>query len=417
MATDVQTEIMHVVHSLSGGGTERSVVSLLTRMNLPHVRHKVVTLRQAGSLVTFLPDHISCRALGKRGRSRSAFIPLAKLSRSQRTLIHARNTCCWADATLAAMLNPRVTLVLGFHGLETQRSLTTRHRWIARMAHYLGGRFVSVSESGSALLHREAGIPFDRIDVIHTGIDRKKFTVASRDQRENARSKLGLAPDTLAIGCIGSLTPVKNHEQLFRGFTKFLQTPGQKANLVLMGDGPCRSSLSNLTKHLGIESHVTWLGQCQEIASQLGAMDEYVCCSHSEGISNAMLEAMACGLPVITNDVGDHGLILRDGIDGLVLGEASVDAMASALVRLAGSCNVRKAMGISARERTVEFDVSRMVSRYESFYGRCLFPSGTTMITKSSKAIIPTRGSFALTEGADGASYVGTSGNDEQSLM
>ncbi len=393
------------------------MVALLLQLNLPRVAQSVVTLRQAGDLAAYLPDHISCRALEKKGRSRSAFISLARLSRGCRTLIHARNTCCWADATLATMLNPNVKLVLGFHGLDTQGALPRRHRWISRMANYLGARFVSVSQAGSDLLQREAGIPNERIDVIHTGIDRKKFSMASQGQRNKAKMQLGLTTDSLTIGSVGSLAPIKNHELLLRAFAKLLKTQGQKTELVLMGDGPCREPLVALAKHLGIDTHVTWLGQCQDVASNLAALDVYVCSSHSEGISNAMLEAMASGLPVVTTDVGDHGLILRDGIDGIVLKKAGVYAMATGLANLAASRALRKTMGYSARERTAGYDVNRMVANYETFYSRCLFPGGVTIVTKSSSALSHSASPYPISQAANGEAYAGTSGNDEQSYL
>ncbi len=414
MDTDLQTEIIHVVHSLAGGGTERSVVTLLSRLHMPLVSQRVITLRNAGRLVASLPDHISCRALGKTGRSRSAFISLARLTHCSHTLIHARNTCCWTDATLAAILKPDVTLVLGFHGLEIQGLLPMRHRWIARLAHYIGGRFISVSESGRAMLHHQAGIPHERIEVIHTGIDRKKFTHPHVELRHKARIRLGITADTIAIGCVGSLTAIKNHEQLLRAFAACRHS-GREAVLVLIGEGQHRTKLHRLADQLGVEKHVRLLGQCPEVAPLLTALDIYVCCSHSEGISNAMLEAMACGLPIITNDVGDHRLVVRHAVDGMVLDEATVDSLVVALIKLADSHALRGVMGASACERVKRFDVSRMVAEYEAYYHKCLFPSGATVVTKSSHAPILSGGPFVHPNATRDVHHAVTSGNDRES--
>jgi len=177
MDIDNHPVIVHVVHSLQGGGTEHMLVALLRASDPARFRHVVVTLREAGSLSTRLPDHVACRAIAARGRSWSSGLALARTTRDCRAaVIHARNTGCWFDATVAGLLTPRCRLVLGFHGLKTDRALGRRQRRCARCAALLGARFVSVSEAGRRQLCDQAGIRADRIEVLRNGVNLRLWT-------------------------------------------------------------------------------------------------------------------------------------------------------------------------------------------------------------------------------------------------
>ena len=100
----------------------------------------------------------------------------------------------------------------------------------------------------------------------------------------------------------------------------------------------------------------------------LAAMDLYVCCSSSEGMSNALLEAMASGLPAVVTDVGDNARILRDGIEGRIVEPISMTALAEALSSLAMAPARRRELGAAARVRAAEYDFGHTVAAYETYY-------------------------------------------------
>ena len=144
MPRSTRPVIVHLVHSLEGGGTERTLLSLLRSFDPEAFKHIVVTLRDAGSLSSRLPEHVGCRPLAVRGRSWGAWFQLARVIRAHKaTLIHARNTGCWADAVLAGMLTRGVRVVLGFHGLQTREPLNRRHRRVVAWALSAGARFTT----------------------------------------------------------------------------------------------------------------------------------------------------------------------------------------------------------------------------------------------------------------------------------
>ena len=356
------------MHSLEGGGTERTLVSLLNRFDPNLLKHDVVTLRKAGSFSRFLPDSTACEVFDVGRRSRLAGLRLARVARARGSaVIHARNTGCWFDAIVASILVPRVTLILGYHGLESNVSFSRRQRLFSRLGLAAGARFASVSEAGRKQLIREARVPQERIDVMPNGVDINRFKPGDSSVRREVRRDLGIERTSFVVGMVGTMTAIKRHNLLVAAAREAVH---EVSNLVLcmVGDGPERKSLTRFARDVGLENRVVFAGTREDIPRMLAAMDMYVCCSDSEGMNNALLEALACGIPAVVTDVGDNALIVRDGEVGLVIPPSSVDALGRAIRALASNTNGRRTMGQAARHRATSFDLSNAVSKYEKWY-------------------------------------------------
>lgn len=362
--------VLHVVNSLTGGGTERTLCALLQEFDHDQMRHVVVTLRAAGRLTRNLPDRVSCVPLGLLGRSPLAGLRLGRVVRTQRAaIIHARNTGCWADAVIARLCQPRVKLVLGFHGLEHDGPMSDRELSRARWARRFGARFTTVSHAGSRLLQHQAHIDFSRITVLETGIDLERFVPAVRWAPSAVRKELGITSSTFVVGAVGSLSPVKDQATLLQAFAQAFDHT-QDTALILLGDGPMRSKLHEQAQALGIASHVSFLGNRDDVPDVLAALDVFVCSSESEGLSNSMLEAMACGIPIITTGVGDHARIIRSHLDGIVVPPGLPSRIAAELTFLFRDAATRHGLGEAARRRVTRFDIRSAATRYERFYTR-----------------------------------------------
>ncbi|MFQ5493801.1 MAG: glycosyltransferase [Phycisphaerae bacterium] len=372
MGRDPTRVIVHVVHSLQGGGTERTLVGLLRSFDAAGFRHVVVTLRAAGDLAGRLPDHVAVYPLEAVGRARHTPLLLARLlRRTDACLVHARNTGCWWDATLACAMARRARLILGFHGMESAGGFSRRQRRWARLGLRVGGRFTTVSEAGREQLQCQVGVPAERIEVLPNGVDTARFRPCDPAVRRRVRRNLGFDDDAFVVGCVGSLTPVKQPETLIRAAALLRATcPGLR--LLLVGDGTMLGSLQRLTRACGVEDRVRFTGWREDVARLLGSMDAYVCASASEGMSNALLEAMAVGLPVVTTRVGDHDRIVRDHRDGLVLSVDTPECLGDVLARWAVQPSMCGRFGVSARRRAAQFSFDQTVRRYEAFYARRL---------------------------------------------
>lgn len=370
MDNDARPTVVHVIHSLEGGGTERTLLALLRSFDSRRLRHVVATLRSAGTLAAQLPDHVGCCALGAEGRARGGGFRLARIIRQWRSpIIHARNTGCWGDALVAAALVEEAQLVLGFHGLAKADGFSWKQRTIARAGQFLGGRFTTVSDAGCGQLVRQAGVAADRIDVLRNGVDTERFRVRDTSDRREALKSLGIVSSGLVIGSVGSLTPVKGYGRLLCALARLIKA-GHDIRLLLVGEGPARAELEQLARTLHIAHRVHLIGQREDIPAVFSGMDVYVCSSESEGMSNALLEALACGLGVVATDAGSNAEVVRHEVDGLIVGRLDEAGLADAIGVLCKSPALRDRLGASARERALTFRFEHVVEAYENYYER-----------------------------------------------
>jgi glycosyltransferase involved in cell wall biosynthesis len=138
--------------------------------------------------------------------------------------------------------------------------------------------------------------------------------------------------------------------------------------LLIVGDGPLRADLQRLATAEGIFESVFFTGARQDVPALLGAMDLYVQCSDFEGMSNALLEAMAVGACIVATRVGDNAAVLRDGVDGRLVAPCDARALSNAIAELMENATIRKAYGRSARAHVREFSLQRAVQGYEDYY-------------------------------------------------
>jgi len=360
--------VLHVIHSLEGGGTERVLVDLLRAYDAALFRHAVVTQRAAGSLASALPDHVPCVAMGARGRSWATGLRLGLIARALRpAVLHARNTGCWNDALVAKMLTPGARLVLGFHGLESASCLGCGQRRSAKWGMHWGARFTSVSEAGHRQLQTEAHIPAERIDVLENGVRLERFLDVGVEARRRVRELLSLPDSAFVVGTVGSLTAVKNQTLLISAVAQ-LTKARVDVRLLIVGDGPLRERLAQQALEVGIAERVCFTGWREDVPTLLSAMDAYVCSSASEGMSNAVLEAMAAGLPIVTTDVGDNAVMIQNHRDGLIIEPHSATALAQALRTLVFAPDLRRRLGAAALARARIYNFEQVVRRYERYY-------------------------------------------------
>jgi glycosyltransferase involved in cell wall biosynthesis len=165
---------------------------------------------------------------------------------------------------------------------------------------------------------------------------------------------------------VGGLRPEKNLELLLRGFAA-AKLPD--ARLALVGEGACRGRLERVAQELGIGPKVIFEGQVADTAPCLAAFDVFVMSSITEQTPNALLEAMACGLPAVATDVGDTGDILAQCGWPAVVQPDDLQGYAARLREMAGSAQLREAVGSANRRRVLsDYSFERMVREYAELY-------------------------------------------------
>jgi glycosyltransferase involved in cell wall biosynthesis len=182
---------------------------------------------------------------------------------------------------------------------------------------------------------------------IPNGVDLEVFRPASREEQQALRVRLGL-PERRVLGMFaGRLTPQKDPGLLLEAW---MASGVSGAHLVFVGDGPLRASLERHVASRPAAGRIGFAGATGHVADYLRAADFLVLPSRAEGMSNALLEAMACGLPVAATDVpGNRALLGDDGKAGLLVPPDNPAPLTEAMQALIASSDLRREMGVAAR--------------------------------------------------------------------
>ena len=235
---------------------------------------------------------------------------------------------------------------VAFHHGYTQTDAKVRaynqvDRWSLRHATH-----VITTNHPFARMLMSRGIPSSRITVLHNGVrDLPLVPVGVAAIRE----ELNLHQGQRVILSVGRLSHEKGQADLIRAFSSVRD----RARLVIVGDGPDRPSLERLTRTLGLEHAVAFVGMRANVAPFYATADVFVLPSLSEGSPNALLEAMACSLPIVATRVGGVPEIASDGATALLVPPRQPLAMAGAIVRLLDDRVLAGQLGAAARRRVL----------------------------------------------------------------
>lgn len=209
--------------------------------------------------------------------------------------------------------------------------------------------------------------PRERMLCIPNGVDDTRFKPGDTATRLRVRTALALAPDTLLVGCVADLFAVKRHVDLIDAFAR-VHADLPDAHLLLIGDGPLRAEIEARTRERGVAGAVHLLGSRSDVDALLPVMDLFVLASETEGLSNAILEAQACGLPVVATAVGGNPDLV-DASCGALVPAHDPAALATALLALLRDPVARTRMGADARARVISHhSVESMVHAYAALY-------------------------------------------------
>jgi len=212
---------------------------------------------------------------------------------------------------------------------------------------------VTVSEANARHITKSFGVPANHIRVIPCGVNTERFRPSGK------RTELPF------IVCVARLNPVKNLGLLLEACA-LLQARRLKFRCVIIGDGPCRKELEIARAQLGLEQVVELIGAAEQsvVLAWWHRAAIGVLTSESEGMPLCLMEAAACGVPVVATAVGGVSELVQDGVTGLLTQAGDAEGLAEALSHLLCNSNLSARMGAAARHRTeVHFSLKRQVNR------------------------------------------------------
>jgi glycosyltransferase involved in cell wall biosynthesis len=357
--------VLQVVLSLNPGGTERLVVELVMRLRA-ELPMAVCCLDEEGTWGLGLRrENVPVAALQRRrgfrpdlGRRIARFA-----ARHRIDVLHCHHYSPFVYASIARLWSPRLRIVFTEHGRLSDAPPSPKRRAVNRLLTYAPRNVVAVS--GDLKQHLVAeGFREQTVNVIYNGIDVGPLPGA--DARTRMRQQLAVADDAIVVGTIARLDPVKDLGVLITAVSRCqARVP---IMLMVVGDGSERTPLETLTRQLGAESYVRFLGHREDARDVLAACDLYANSSISEGVSLTILEAMAAGLAVVATGVGGTPEVV-DTSCGRLVPSRDADSLSAALAELAAHRVLRGALGQAGRGRVeTRFTLDRMVREYRDAY-------------------------------------------------
>lgn len=316
--------VLQVVLSLRVGGLERVVVDLVNHAS-PEFRFVVCCLEETGAWEPQVPRAV---ALGKRpGIDRSLFGKIRRLARQENIdVIHTHNSTAHFYGAIAGKL-------AGKRVLHTEHGVNVGHEARYARLNRLAAPFTDCTVSVSQWR--------DNVPIVPNGIDVTRFAVPRQ-------------PAGKRVGSVGRLVREKNYPLLIRAVAGI---PG--AELTLVGDGPLRTELTG----------AQLLGARTDIPELLASFDVFALSSSTEGMSIALIEAMAAGCPIVVTAVGGNTELIQHEVIGLVVPPDDEPAMRAAIRRLLDDRSLATRLGAAAQAKAQQqYSVEAMVRRYEELW-------------------------------------------------
>jgi L-malate glycosyltransferase len=360
-------KVLHIVFSLDTGGLENMVVNLCNNLDADRFQPSICVLRGGGALESRVDK--SCVDLFeiKRLWRYDPTLPFRiakKIHHHKFDIVHTHSWGTLLEGLGGALMMQTPILVHNEHGgLEIRPRNIPIQRWFWSKTDMV----VAVAEALAEQMATVIRFPRKRIHVIPNGVDTQHFQPVENGNVKQ-RIRFGLPPEKILFGIVARLVPVKNHLGIFHALAQ-LHAQGINVDLVLAGDGELRESLFQAAADMHLIEHIHFLGEITAVTEFLQAVDVFVLNSKSEGMPITMLEAMACGLPVIATSVGSNPQLVRDGQNGMLVKSEDIDELCSAMMRLANNAPLRNKMGEKGRCCVeTHFSLNRMVKEYTDLY-------------------------------------------------
>lgn len=367
MGEGQRLRILHVTQRLLMGGAEKVIVDIASHLDRARFQPSVWVFeegdRDGECGRTGIPFEVV-----KRGNL-PALLFIIKLARMMALreidIVHCHGVAATVHAGLAARLarKPVIVTVHGRSAFGVRSGV-----WGLKLIKGVGGKVVAVSEPLRQELASECGIDPGAIMTVHNGINPEEYVV-SAERSAALRREMGL-DGCIVIGTVGNLRKEKGQRFLIEAMPEIVRRFPDARLLIVGADGTgILGELTGLVERLGLSGHILFLGQRRDVPELLAMFDIVVQPSLTEGISIAILEAMAAGRPIVATNVGGNPTLIIDGENGVLVPPSDSSRLAAAVTGLIADTAGRDSMARAAGQRVRnEFSIGACVSRYERLY-------------------------------------------------
>lgn len=389
-------KIVFLIRSLDIGGAERQLVNLAKSLNQKYFDVTILEFYSGGFLEKEVKENnIHLISLNKKKRwDTIAFIKnlIHQINAIKPDVVHGYLGTANILTILIKLFNPKIPVIWGVRASNMDYK---QYDWLSRLVFKLEclmsrcADLIIVNSNAGYQHHTEAGFPIKKMVVIPNGINTQRF-YPDLEARARVRKEWNIPDDTIVIGLVGRLDPMKGHPTFLKAAQIFLDLNSQQENIkfVCVGSGieSYTQKLHELSNQLNLTQHLLWVAQRSDLEAVYNAIDIISSSSsYGEGFSNVIGEAMACGIPCVVTDVGDSAFIV--GNKGIVVPSKNPHALAEAWNQklVEGSEKDREL----ARERILNhFSLEQLITQTSSSISELLLDSSSKTKSLRSKKIL-----------------------------
>jgi glycosyltransferase involved in cell wall biosynthesis len=373
-------KILHLITSLKIGGAERALCALLSKMHTEQFQHHVAYFHDGPCRKVIealgIPTY---RLHGLLHRyDPMLYYRLAQLT--QKTKPDVIHTSLWSANIIGRLIGHHynIPVVSDLHG--NCRHEGALRSFINRKTAHLSHFTIAVANTVSDTyrdhvintLHdaQRQQILHHSLIVIQNGIDAHALRQQSHEH-PLTRQELGIPDHTFVIGSVGRLEPIKSYDVLIKAFALLHSTTPltRPLKLVLVGSGSQLEKLKELSQELGISRHVIFAGEQSNPARFYPLFNCFALSSQSEGISLALLEALSCGIPVVTTHADHNHDVITDGIHGFLVQPGDIRPLTRAFGILYQNPQLAEIIGCAGQILIDEkFSIDRVVAQYHAIF-------------------------------------------------
>jgi sugar transferase (PEP-CTERM/EpsH1 system associated) len=367
----MKKKVMFIIWALEVGGAERLLVKLAQKIPKDRYDVSVVCISREGVWADELKQAgIPVICTHKRtGFDPSILLKLIQLIRKEKPDIV--NTTLWT----ADLWGRLAAIIAGVkHIIVTEQNVDVWKRWyhisIDRMLFKYTHYAICVSNEVVNYYRNTVGLQAEQLVMIPNAIDVSLFDDDA--VQDDLRDSLGIKADEFIFTCSARLHEQKAHEVLIEAVKLVHDIPLTNFQVLLVGEGPRRDELQNMVEKLGLSNRILFLGLRQDIPNILLQSNSFVLSSDYEGLSLAILEAMAARLPIVATTVGGNAQIVEDGETGWLVPPQNPSLLADAMMKVLNDPQRAKQMGVAGRDRVEGvYDIQSVTQQIVALFESC----------------------------------------------
>lgn len=378
VAPSRKIKVVFAINDFIIGGAQKLLIDVLTRLDRTRFEPELITLFQLNGgeheyMYGALPKDVPVHKLHFKGfYDLGAWRTLIRTLRASRPDVVLSNL--FFSNAVFRILAPffRYRVIVVEHNTYTMK--TRMHQLLDRLLAQVTYRIVAVSQTVATFTAAQEKINTDTFTVIYNGIDIKKL---EREARESdpieTRRTLGVSPEERVIINVARVVPQKNHRLLLEGFALFAGSH-PRYKLLIVGGGNALEKMKQYAAELGLTSRVQFLGYRTDVPRLLGISVFFVSTSLIEGFSIAHVEALACGVPVLTTKTAGSDEMIEEGMNGFFISSYTKEAVADGMEKMVWQDPL--SMRAHARRSAQRYSIERAVEGYENLFEAALGRAG-----------------------------------------